>query len=124
MATAQVNPQGGNESKGGKKNKVAANEQTLIPTHPSIDCSGRFAIDKLIRDSGYLIWQRKGTQEPTWVHKRDQYSSNRKIYQQSEVLNMLPDALLEDAKFAEELYLDGKYGDVKKKGLDDEVEYV
>jgi hypothetical protein len=120
MATVQKTDSGGSGSsdKGGKKVKVAANEQSLVIDHPSIDCSGRFAVDHLLRESGYIIWSRKGKEIPSWVHKRDQYSSKRKIYTQSQVLSMLPDVLLEDAKYAEELYMDAKFGKISSD-LDD-----
>jgi hypothetical protein len=88
-----------------------AHEQTIIPEHPSIDTSGRFATDQLLRSLRYTIHSRKKGQEPYWIKRGAGHSPEigAKPMKQSEVLKRLPKGILEDAKYAEDLYLDGKY---------------
>jgi hypothetical protein len=73
---------------------------------PSLDCSCRFALDKLLRDNGFIIHRRsRYRKESIWLHVK-----KKKFYSQHIALRMLPKDKVEDAKYAEALYLEEKYG--------------
>lgn len=68
--------------------------------HPSIDRSDRFAVDALIRASGYQIFRRNKGQTIFWIKKG-------KIYSEQQVLKQLDQERLWGAQHREYLYLQG-----------------
>lgn len=50
-----------------KKDKVFESAcYDVYDTHPSQDMTNRFAVDRLIRDCGFTIYQRKNGKEAVW----------------------------------------------------------
>lgn len=70
--------------------------------HPSVDTSGRFALDYLLRRYGWRIWRRRGRREAVW---RDLHGDE---LGQNAILKLLPASQVQDAQYAEELYYRGK----------------
>ncbi len=74
--------------------------------HPSVDTTCRFAVDRLIRSLGFLIQSRPRKGATIWL------GPDKRKYSHQEVLKKLTKSsktLLEDAKYAEVLYLSMRY---------------
>ena len=69
----------------------------------TFDSSGRFAIDKLLRDNGFVIAYRPRKGEDLWE------SPQGDILPLSKALRRLKKVDVEDAKYAQALYLEDKY---------------
>ena len=69
----------------------------------TFDGSGRFAIDKLLRDNGFVIAYRPRKGEDLWR------SPQGDILPLSRALRKLSKVDVEDAKYAQALYLESKY---------------
>lgn len=69
----------------------------------TLDTSGRFAVDKLLRDNGFVIVARPRKGEAIWR------GPDGKELPYSKVLKRLNRNLVEDAKYAQTLYLETKY---------------
>lgn len=73
------------------------------PSHPSIDSSGRFAVDQLLRRVGnFRIWRRPSKGEAIWF-------KDGKEIPQSKALRTISKSLVQDAQYAQTLYLEVKY---------------
>lgn len=72
-------------------------------THPSVDTSGRFAVDQLLRRIGkFHIWRRPSKGEAIWLKDGKEIS-------QSKALKTISKSLVQDAQYAQTLYLEAKY---------------
>lgn len=67
---------------------------------PFRDNSIRFAVDALLRDNGFEIWERKDNKEPKWIKRGEKYP-------QLEALYSINKDKVEDAMYMELLYFDG-----------------
>ncbi len=66
--------------------------------HPSLDKTGRFPLDALLRSYGYEIYGRNGKKEAVWRN-----IATKERFLQSRALAMLPDSKVQDAIYLEEL---------------------
>ncbi len=66
--------------------------------HPSLDKTGRFPLDALLRSFGYEIFGRDGKREAVWRNK-----ITREYFLQSRALALIPDSKVQDAIYEQEL---------------------
>lgn len=100
----------GGEGEKPEGSKLASSKLQAYLDHPSVDTSCRFAVDRLFRMLGYRIHSRPKKGETSWL------GLDRRVYTRSSILKRLGKnssfkSLLQDAEYAEELYLDTRYPD-------------
>lgn len=84
------------------------NEHLIHYQHPSIDTTGRFAIDDLLRKNGFKIAHRASGQEPIWSRWGEELS-------QSEALQSLKWDQVQQAQKTEKAYFDQFFSKRKRK---------
>ena len=83
---------------------AAARRTPPQPGHfNTLDTSGRFAVDKLLREHGFVIVARPRKGEAIWR------GPDGKVLPYSKALKKLNRNAVEDAKYAQTLYLEAKY---------------
>ncbi len=72
-------------------------KQKAVEVHPSVDHSGRFAIDALLRSKGFHIAHRRSGRPAIWVLRG-------KYFSQDDALKQCDFHDVQDALYLEELY--------------------